>query len=95
MYLARIGGADLAAAARLGAGAAYFESECVFCHGAEEDWPLVDRLRGGTRSADDFYDILGRLPEVNDLMIDFEGSEQERRAVADFLLSLQISGSRQ
>jgi mono/diheme cytochrome c family protein len=92
MYLASVGGADLAAAARLGVGAEYFESECVFCHGPGEDWPLSDLLQGGSRTADDFYEILGRLPEVNDLMIDFEGSEEQRRAVAELLLSMQSSG---
>jgi mono/diheme cytochrome c family protein len=95
IYLASVGGADLVAAARLGEGAEYFESECVFCHGPEEDWPLADLLQGGTRSTEDFYEILGRLPEVNDLMIDFEGSEEQRQAVAEFLLSLQSSGGEQ
>ncbi|MGD8815546.1 MAG: c-type cytochrome, partial [Acidobacteriota bacterium] len=95
MYLASVGGADLAAVARLGAGEEYYESECVFCHGPEEDWPMTELLRGDSRTADDFYEILGRLPEVNDLMIDFEGSDEERRAVADFLLSIQNSGGQQ
>jgi mono/diheme cytochrome c family protein len=62
MYLARLGGADLAAAARLGAGADYFESECVFCHGPGEDWPLADLLRGGSRTPEDFYELLGGCP---------------------------------
>ncbi len=95
MYLASVGGADLAAAARLGVGAEYFEAECVFCHGPDEDWPLLDLLQGGTRTADEFYEILGRLPEVSDLMIDFEGSEEQRRAVAELLLSMQSSGGGQ
>lgn len=95
MYLASVGGADLAAAARLGVGAGYFESECVFCHGPGEDWPLTDLLQGGSRTVDELYEILGRLPEVNDLMIDFEGSEEQRQAVAELLLSMQSSGGEQ
>ena len=95
MYLASVGGADLAAAARLGVGAEYFESECVFCHGPGEDWPLTDLLQGGSRTVDEFYEILGRLPEVNDLMIDFEGSEEQRQAVAELLLNMQSSGGEQ
>jgi len=95
MYLASVGGADLAAAARLGMGAEYFESECVFCHGAGEDWPLTDLLQGGTRTVDELYEMLGRLPEVNDLMIEFEGSEEQRQAVAELLLSMQSSGGEQ
>jgi len=92
MYLASVGGADLAAAARLGVGAEYYESECVFCHGLEEDWPLAGLLRDGARTVDEFYEILGRLPEVNDLMIEFEGSEEQRQAVAELLLSMQSAG---
>jgi len=95
MYLASVGGADLAAAARLGVGAEYFESECVFCHGPDEDWPLSDLLQGGTRTVDELYEILGRLPEVNDLMIDFEGTEEQRQAVAALLLSIQSAGGGQ
>jgi mono/diheme cytochrome c family protein len=95
IYLATVGGADLAAAARLGVGAEYWESECVFCHGPDEDWPMVELLRGRGNTVEDFYEILGRLPEVDDLMIDFEGSEEQRQAVAEFLLNIQSEGGEQ
>jgi hypothetical protein len=43
-------------------------------------------LRG--RSAGDFYELIGRLPQVREEMPPFAGSEDERRALAQHLAGL-------
>jgi len=86
VYLARIGDGEIAPPAAPSTapdGAALFESACAVCHGAGAEWPMETRLRG--RSAGDFYDLLGRLPEVNSDMPAFEGTDAERRALAGYL----------
>jgi mono/diheme cytochrome c family protein len=87
--LARLGGderAGLEAPAMAGGGAAVFEKHCAACHGPESPWPIAERLRG--RTASDFYDLIGRLPQVRDEMPPFAGSEEERRALAQHLAGL-------
>jgi mono/diheme cytochrome c family protein/cytochrome bd-type quinol oxidase subunit 1 len=89
IHLARLGGdgrAGLEAPAAAGAGAAAFEEHCAACHGAESEWPIGDRLRG--RSESDFYELIGRLPQVREEMPPFAGSEEERRALARHLAGL-------
>ncbi len=66
-----------------GGGAAAFEAQCAMCHGPDGDWPLLEKLKG--RPADELYEQLGRLPEINDMMPAFEGTDAERRALAEFL----------
>ena len=89
VHLARLGGdarAGLDAPAATGGGAEVFEGHCAACHGPEAPWPITDRLRG--RGASDFYDLVGRLPQVREEMPPFAGSEDERRALAQHLASL-------
>jgi len=89
VHLARLGGDDragLEAPAPAGTGAAAFEEHCAACHGAESEWPIGDRLRG--RSESDFYELIGRLPQVREEMPPFAGSEEERRALARHLAGL-------
>lgn len=69
-----------------GGGAEVFEANCSPCHGPDSEWPIADRLRG--RGAGDFYDLIGRLPQVREEMPPFAGSEDERRAIAQHLASL-------
>ncbi len=86
VHLARLGGderAGLEATAAAGAGADAFEQHCSACHGPESPWPVADRLRG--RSAADFYEMIGRLPQVREEMPPFSGTEDERRALAQYL----------
>jgi mono/diheme cytochrome c family protein/cytochrome bd-type quinol oxidase subunit 1 len=86
IHLARLGGdegAGLEAPAPVGDGAEVFEQHCAACHGPDSPWPMTDRLRG--RSAGDFYEIVGRLPQVREEMPPFTGSEDERRALARYL----------
>ena len=89
VHLARLGGdaqAGLDAPAAAHGGAEAFEAHCAACHGPESPWPISDRLRG--RGASDFYDLIGRLPQVREEMPPFAGSEDERRAIAQYLASL-------
>jgi mono/diheme cytochrome c family protein len=89
VHLARLGGderAGLEAPASAGGGAEVFEANCSPCHGPEAAWPIADRLRG--RGAGDFYDLIGRLPQVREEMPPFAGTEDERRALAQYLAAL-------
>ena len=86
VHLARLGGderAGLDAPAATSGGAEAFERYCAACHGPEAPWPVTDRLRG--RSAAEFYEMIGRLPQVREEMPPFSGSEDERRALAQHL----------
>jgi mono/diheme cytochrome c family protein len=60
-----------------------FEQHCSACHGPDSAWPITDRLRG--RGASDFYELIGRLPQVREEMPPFAWSEDERRALAQYL----------
>jgi mono/diheme cytochrome c family protein/cytochrome bd-type quinol oxidase subunit 1 len=95
IHLARLGGephAGVTEAPPEGAGRRAFEQHCSPCHGPEAAWPIADRLRG--RSASDFYDLIGRLPQVREEMPPFSGSEEERRALAQYLGGLAASPPR-
>ncbi|MBP7146378.1 MAG: c-type cytochrome [Acidobacteria bacterium] len=89
VYLAQLGGgAGVTPSAPVPqvAGARVFQDNCGMCHGAGSEWPIGPLLAG--RNADALYHALGRLPELNEMMPAFEGSEDERRALAAFLASL-------
>jgi mono/diheme cytochrome c family protein len=86
IHLARLGGderAGLDTPPATAGGAQVFEQHCAACHGPEAPWPITDRLRG--RSAGELYDLIGRLPQVREEMPPFTGSEDERRALAQYL----------
>lgn len=93
VWLARLGGdetagREVAPAATTGhPGAALFEDQCSLCHAADADFPMAELVAG--RGADELYDIIGRLPEINDMMPAFEGTDEERRALAEYLASLE------
>jgi mono/diheme cytochrome c family protein len=90
VYLARLGGAStdsLVPPVAAGPdGRQTFEDYCALCHAADSDWPMPDLIRGS--SADDLYDLIGVLPELNDAMPPFEGTDEERRALAGYLETL-------
>ncbi len=89
VHLALVGGATAeSVASREGGagGAQLFEDDCAMCHGADADFPF--QARG--RAAATFYDLLGRLPQVNDAMPAFEGSDEDRRALAAHLATLEF-----
>jgi mono/diheme cytochrome c family protein/cytochrome bd-type quinol oxidase subunit 1 len=89
VYLARLGG-DAAAGAEAAAtavrGPVLFEDNCAMCHGADGEWPIGARVKGKT--AEELYELIGRLPQVNEAMPPFEGSDEERRALAEHLAAL-------
>ncbi len=97
VFLATLGGGAVEPAAAPAAGAAgadagprpgatLFEDACAMCHAPGSDFPIANYLAG--RDADAFYEVLGRLPELNDAMPPFEGTDAERRALAEYLAGL-------
>jgi mono/diheme cytochrome c family protein len=91
VYLAVLGGQSAESlATAMGetgvAGKASFEERCAACHGPETDWPIGPRVRG--RTAEQFYDLLGRLPQINEAMPPFDGTDTERRALAAYVATL-------
>lgn len=95
-YLASLGGARLEAeappgriAAAVDAGAAFFDENCSMCHGPDADFPFD----GKGRDAPTFYEMLGRLPAINDAMPPFEGTDAERRALAKHLATIGHTGT--
>lgn len=94
VFLAMEGGASRDAIAREAAegdaGRQFFDGNCAICHGDDAQWPMRQRA---ARAPDAFYEMLGRLPQVNELMPPFEGDEALRRAVAAHLASLAGSAA--
>ena len=83
VYLAKLGGGAIIEPAAAADGAAIFESSCAACHGADSEWKIEPRVKG--KSEEELFDILGRLPERNPMMPPFDGTEDERRALAKYL----------
>jgi mono/diheme cytochrome c family protein len=93
VHLARLGGdpqAGMAEAVRTDPGQTAFETHCAACHGAESPWPIADRLHA--RGAEELYDLIGRLDEVEEEMPPFAGTEAERAALAEYLAGLVATG---
>jgi mono/diheme cytochrome c family protein len=94
VYLARLGGggADQPVASGMGdAGASLFEENCAMCHGPDSDWPLLERIAG--RSEAELYEEIGDLEAVSDMMPPFEGTDEERRALASWLATAAAGGA--
>jgi mono/diheme cytochrome c family protein len=83
VYLARLGGGVITPRAPAIDGAAIFDSHYGACHGADSEWQIAPRVAG--KSEDQLYDALGRLPQLNEMMPPFEGTDAERRALAKYL----------
>jgi len=89
VYLARLGGrpdAGIESAPRGAPGGAVFEDNCAICHGEGSDWPIQGIVSG--LDAAELYELIGVLPDMNDMMPEFEGTEEERRALAEHLADL-------
>jgi len=80
-YLALEGGASPEALATSSRAEQYFNDNCAVCHGAGADFPIPTF----GRPVEELYQLLGDLPSVNDMMPPFEGTDAERRALAEFL----------
>jgi mono/diheme cytochrome c family protein/cytochrome bd-type quinol oxidase subunit 1 len=92
IHLARLGGdaeAGLAEPLATHPGEDAFATHCGACHGPDSPWPMAERLGG--RTYDDFYDLLGRLDEVQEDMPAFAGTEDERAALAEHLAHLSAA----
>ncbi len=87
LYLAELDGTIETAPAPgdglIARGRAVLDERCLICHA---DIPLRPRVAGWTK--DRAYDLLGRLPSLNSAMPDFDGSDDERRALAAYLAAL-------
>ena len=89
VYLAMLGGQSAdqvrAEAASGNVGQQVFDANCAMCHGSDGEWPLSKRA---ARPAAEFYDLIGKLSAINEVMPPFEGSDEERRALAEHLSKL-------
>lgn len=88
VYMARLGGDEAAGIVRpseAGLGATLFDDQCAFCHAQDSDFPIANYLADYDESS--MFGALGRLSELNEMMPDFEGSDEEREALARFLIS--------
>jgi mono/diheme cytochrome c family protein len=87
-YLALVGGAEPAAlgppSPSADIGKVYYDANCAACHGPDGLAPLDAK---GRKPAE-FYDMIGRLPAINEMMPAFEGTEEQRKALADYLAAL-------
>jgi mono/diheme cytochrome c family protein len=95
VYLARLGGATPAHVAETQAGGeagkGYVDEHCAMCHADDGQWPMSKRPH---RSVDEFYELLGRLPEVNEMMPPFAGDDAQRRAVASYLAAITSASAK-
>ena len=88
-YLALVGGAKptdvvLGTVDASQLGKAVFESQCAACHGPDAMAPFDAK---GRKPADSL-DMIGRLAEINEMMPAFEGTPEERQALAEHLATL-------
>jgi mono/diheme cytochrome c family protein len=83
LFLVSLAGEPKAGVGPVSEGQRIFEEKCIFCHGSSADWPM-ERLAPGS-SSEEFFEKIGRLPEFNPIMPPFEGTENERHLLADFL----------
>ncbi len=90
IYLARLGGtvphlpAVAGSGGAAGPGQAYFNDNCSPCHGPGADY----QIGGRGLTADQVYEMIGHLPTVNPVMPTFEGSDELRHALAEYVASL-------
>ena len=91
VYLATLGGGkiDPPPSPVSAAGAQVFDAHCAACHGPGSEWPIATRV--ATKSEAEIYELLGDLPARNEMMPPFEGSEEERRALAGYLSASAVT----
>jgi hypothetical protein len=53
------------------------------CHGQDGEWPIGQRVAG--RNEKELYEAIGKLEELNPMMPAFEGTDDERKALAGWL----------
>jgi mono/diheme cytochrome c family protein len=88
VYLALLGGARPSTitppAPSSDIGRAYFESNCAACHGPDGLAPFD---HAGRKPAA-LYEMIGRLPAINEMMPAFEGTDEQRAALSEYLARL-------
>jgi mono/diheme cytochrome c family protein len=87
-YLALLGGASPSALTpptpSADVGKTHYEANCAACHGPEGLAPFDHK---GRKPAD-LYEMIGRLPAIDEMMPAFEGSDEQRKALSEYLVSL-------
>ncbi len=88
VWLARLGGDPLAGVETAPAasgpdGVMIFEENCAICHEPDSDLEIESLIEG--YSEDQLYEAIGMLEELSDEMFPFEGTDEERRALAGHL----------
>ncbi len=79
----------LEASAKVAAGPALLEQHCLSCHelkSSGQTLGMATRVKGW--SAAKAYENLGQLPKLNEAMPPFEGNDEERKSLADYLSQL-------
>ncbi|MEJ2057350.1 MAG: c-type cytochrome [Desulfofustis sp.] len=64
-------------------GEALFETECSACHGADDMAGMVEGW-----DAAEIKDVLGKLDELSDEMVPFEGTPEEQEALSSYIHDL-------
>ena len=82
-YLGSLGGVPISEGPALGEGQRIFEAKCFFCHATEANWPMERLVQN--RTSEEFYEKIGRLPEINPIMPPFGGTDEERILLAEYL----------
>jgi mono/diheme cytochrome c family protein len=87
-YLALVGGTPPTAlsppAPSADVGKAYYDTNCAACHGPDGLAPFDPKRRKPA----ELYDMIGRLPAINEMMPAFEGTDDERKALAEYMAAL-------
>ena len=89
VYLAKLGGGridPLPGATGGHTGAEIFEQNCAMCHGPQGDWPIAPRVANKTEAQ--IAEIIADLPSRNEMMLPFDGTDADRRALASYLATL-------
>jgi mono/diheme cytochrome c family protein len=93
VYLARLGAGEISQpepagkAAEAKTGAALFDENCSVCHDPDGAMRIQAKLKG--RTADQLFEALEHLPRLNNAMPPFDGTDEERRVLADYLAGLE------
>ena len=79
---------EVAAPPGLPEGKTVFAEYCADCHETEGENPIEPKLNK-FKSVDEISDILGKLETLNEDMPPFEGSAEEKKALAQYLYKLR------